>query len=86
MGPHLAKVTRHSNGHASAGDWITDAILQFKALEVVAWPACVDVFSKGRAGIPGSFNRGEVPDDQIVLHNGQSKHSSHSSNGTTQES
>ena len=83
MGPNLAEVTCYSDGHSSASDGITDAVLQLKAFKVVARCPCTDVFGKGRTGVPGAFNRGEVPDDQIVLHNGQSKPFSHSSNKTS---
>ena len=68
MSPDFANVACHGNGHSSTSNWITDAILQFKALECVSGSPSIDVLGERRACFPGAFNCWEVPDDQIVLH------------------
>ena len=73
MSPDFANVACHGNGHPSASNWITYAIFQFKAIEFVARPPCIDVVGKRRACFPGACNCWEVPDDQIVLHEVRSK-------------
>jgi hypothetical protein len=68
MGPHLADISSHRNRHSFSTDWITNAVLQFKTFEVIAWPSRLDISGKRGTGIPRPLNCWEVPDNEVVLH------------------
>ena len=65
--PHLADVAGYSNRNTTTAHRLTDAVLQFRAVEAIARGSSIDVLGKPRARLPRPIDGGEGPNDQVVL-------------------